>query len=170
MVVNGNTSPVVFDGNGTDVVDLNDDGAGETCHCFVDGVINDFADEVVESARTGVPNVHSRTLADVFLIAEMFKVFCGVILVCTRQSPRRNGKLFCRFGHKGYYSIDGRIGKERETAIASPEYANRAAIARLQFTHKRRALVPVQVSLYDANGILVMQATFEWFVLVNDNC
>jgi len=35
---------------------------------------------------------------------------------------------------------------------------------------KRRALVPVQVSLYNANGILVMQATFEWFVLVNDNC
>ena len=30
-----------------------------------------------------------------------------------------------------------------------------------------RALVPVQVTLYDANAILVMQATFEWFVLIN---
>ena len=33
---------------------------------------------------------------------------------------------------------------------------------------KRRALVPVQVSLHDANAVLVMQATFEWFVLIND--
>ena len=34
---------------------------------------------------------------------------------------------------------------------------------------KRRALVPVSVLLYDANAVLVMQATFEWFVLINDN-
>ena len=34
---------------------------------------------------------------------------------------------------------------------------------------KRRALVSVQTLLYDANAVLVMQATFEWFVLINDN-
>jgi acyl-coenzyme A thioesterase PaaI-like protein len=33
---------------------------------------------------------------------------------------------------------------------------------------KRRVLVPVQVSLYDSNTLLVMQATFEWFVLINN--
>ncbi len=32
---------------------------------------------------------------------------------------------------------------------------------------KHRALVPVQVTLYDSNAVLVMQATFEWFVLIN---
>ena len=34
---------------------------------------------------------------------------------------------------------------------------------------KRRVLVPVQVSLYDSNTLLVMHATFEWFVLINDS-
>ena len=34
---------------------------------------------------------------------------------------------------------------------------------------KRRALIPVQVTLYDANTVLIMQATFEWFVLINAN-
>ena len=34
---------------------------------------------------------------------------------------------------------------------------------------KRRVLVPVQVSLYDSNALLVMHATFEWFVLINDS-
>jgi len=34
---------------------------------------------------------------------------------------------------------------------------------------KRRALIPVQVTLYDANAVLIMQATFEWFVLINAN-
>ena len=33
--------------------------------------------------------------------------------------------------------------------------------------NKHRALIPVQVTLYDSNAVLVMQATFEWFVLIN---
>jgi len=33
--------------------------------------------------------------------------------------------------------------------------------------NKHRALVPVQVLLYDTNAVLVMKATFEWFVLIN---
>ena len=34
---------------------------------------------------------------------------------------------------------------------------------------KHRALIPVQVSLFDANSVLIMQAAFEWFVLINAN-
>jgi acyl-coenzyme A thioesterase PaaI-like protein len=34
---------------------------------------------------------------------------------------------------------------------------------------KRRVLIPVHVSLYDSNALLVMHATFEWFVLINDS-
>ena len=54
MVFDGNASTVIFDGNGAVVVDLNDDGAGETCHCFVDGVIDDLADEVVQTSAAGI--------------------------------------------------------------------------------------------------------------------
>jgi acyl-coenzyme A thioesterase PaaI-like protein len=32
---------------------------------------------------------------------------------------------------------------------------------------KHRALISVQVSLFNDDGILVMQATFEWFILIN---
>jgi acyl-coenzyme A thioesterase PaaI-like protein len=34
---------------------------------------------------------------------------------------------------------------------------------------RHRALIPVQVGLHDSNAVLVMQATFEWFVLINAN-
>jgi acyl-coenzyme A thioesterase PaaI-like protein len=34
---------------------------------------------------------------------------------------------------------------------------------------KHRALIPVQVTLYDTDAVLIMQATFEWFVLINAN-
>ena len=33
---------------------------------------------------------------------------------------------------------------------------------------KQRALIPVQVTLHDPNSLTIMQATFEWFVLIND--
>ncbi|MGL6197128.1 MAG: PaaI family thioesterase [Thermoguttaceae bacterium] len=32
---------------------------------------------------------------------------------------------------------------------------------------KQRAIIPVEVSLYDANAVLIMQSIFEWFVLIN---
>ena len=35
--------------------------------------------------------------------------------------------------------------------------------------NKHRTLISIHVSLFDANAILVMQATFEWFVLINAN-
>ena len=35
--------------------------------------------------------------------------------------------------------------------------------------NKHRVLVAVHISLYDLNDVLVMQATFEWFVLINNN-
>jgi acyl-coenzyme A thioesterase PaaI-like protein len=34
---------------------------------------------------------------------------------------------------------------------------------------KHRALIPVQVTLYNADAVLIMQATFEWFILINAN-
>ena len=100
MLFDGNTTSVIFDGNGAVVIDLDDDGAGKTCHCFVDGVIDDFADEVMESSAGGIADVHSRTLSDVLLIGEMFEVFGGIIFIGTGQNSGRNGKLFCRFSHR----------------------------------------------------------------------
>jgi acyl-coenzyme A thioesterase PaaI-like protein len=38
----------------------------------------------------------------------------------------------------------------------------------LSLHNKHRALVPVHVSLYDTNAVLVMQATFNWFVLIDN--
>ena len=49
VLLDGTTS-IIFDGHGAVVIDLDGNGSGESGHCCVDGVIDDFADEVVESA------------------------------------------------------------------------------------------------------------------------
>ena len=50
---------------------------------------------------------------------------------------------------------------------ASPPVDKASVLETLKTKH--RALVPVPVALYDADAVLIMQATFEWFVLSNAN-
>ena len=66
MDVHGNAAAVVRHGDG--VVDVDDDFdvvavAGER---FVDGVVHDFVDEMVEASLMGVADVHGRAFADGF--------------------------------------------------------------------------------------------------------
>ena len=57
VLLDGATS-IVFDGNGTVVIDLDGNGSGESCHGFVDGVVVALpnwqgADEVVQTVAAG---------------------------------------------------------------------------------------------------------------------
>jgi hypothetical protein len=45
-------------------VDADHDGLGVARHGLVDGVVDDFVDEVVEAAGAGVADEHARALAD----------------------------------------------------------------------------------------------------------
>jgi hypothetical protein len=74
-------------------------------------LIDDFADEVVESSAGGIADVYGAgplklLQPDVLLIGEMFEVFGGIIFVRIGQHTGRNGKLFSRFGHGRCYSIN----------------------------------------------------------------
>ena len=70
--------------------------AGETCHRFVDRVVDDFVNEVVKSANRGITDVHRRPFADVFHIGQPFQVCrnCNlelfVLLITVYRFPIRN--------------------------------------------------------------------------------
>ena len=51
--------------------------AGE---CFIDRVVNNFKDEVVESSLRGITDVHSRPLADRFETFEYLYLSCPIVL------------------------------------------------------------------------------------------
>ena len=67
-------------------------------------------------------------------------------------------------------NVEVKYRKPAKGAISSTaSLATVKAVVLESLQHKHRSLVPVQVSLYDSNAVLVMQAIFEWFVLINNN-
>ena len=67
-------------------------------------------------------------------------------------------------------NVEVKFRKPGRGTICSKAFLNvdKAAVLETLDT-KHRALIPVQVTLHDANGVFIMQATFEWFVLINAN-
>ena len=66
MEVDRNTPAIVDDLDPT-VGEQGDVDAGAVPrHCFVDGVVDDFIDQVMQTRRTGGSDVHTRPLADCF--------------------------------------------------------------------------------------------------------
>src|SRR4051812_24892798 len=74
MLVDGNATPVVTDACATVCEQRDVDPRAVTGHRFVDGVVDDFADEFVESLETGGADVHSRSLANRFQTLENLNV------------------------------------------------------------------------------------------------
>jgi hypothetical protein len=70
----GDAAPVVFDGDGAVEVDFEFDGGGVTGEGFVNGVVHDFIDAVVEAGLVGVADIHSGAFADGFEAFEALDV------------------------------------------------------------------------------------------------
>jgi hypothetical protein len=64
MEIDGNTATFIDDGDAAVLVNCDGDFAAMTADSFVDRVIHDFVDEVMQSIRTSGPNVHCRTFSD----------------------------------------------------------------------------------------------------------
>ena len=64
--VHRDAAPVVNDGKRAVDVNRDVDVLAETRQRLVDGVVDDFVDEVVQPGRTGRSDVHRRTFADGF--------------------------------------------------------------------------------------------------------
>src|SRR3989338_10063099 len=64
MDVDGDAAAVVGDGDAVIGVDGDVDGVSVAGERFVDGVINDFVDEVVKAPRAHITNVHCGALTN----------------------------------------------------------------------------------------------------------
>jgi hypothetical protein len=62
-------------------VDGDADVIAEAGHGFVDGVVNDFVDEVVEAALIGGADVHAGTAPNGLEALEHLDVSCGVLVL-----------------------------------------------------------------------------------------
>ena len=65
MHVDGDAAAIVGDGDGVAaLVQRDGDGVGVAVEVFIDGVVDDFPDEVVQALGVGAADVHRRPLAD----------------------------------------------------------------------------------------------------------
>ena len=95
--IDRNAATVVFDGHGVVVVDGDVDFVGVAGERFIDGVVDDFVDHVMQSGDVvGVADVHAGALADGVQAFEYFDVFGGVIARDRRRLRRHFGRVICR--------------------------------------------------------------------------
>ena len=68
------------DGQGPHGMFMDDDAdfAAKTTYCFVDGIIYDLADKVVQALGTGGPDIHRRPFSDRVKTFEDFDCACVV--------------------------------------------------------------------------------------------
>ena len=69
--VDGDAAAVVGHGDRAVAVDGHRDHGGVAGHDFVDRVVDDFADQVVQPGEVAVADVHARPLADVLQVAHV---------------------------------------------------------------------------------------------------
>jgi hypothetical protein len=101
--VDGDAAPVVGDGHRVVDVDRHRDPVGMPSQRFVDGVVDDFVDHVMQAGDVvRVPDVHAGALAHRIQSLEDFDVFCCVVFCHPRLLsgvlfglfPRRCGEGF----------------------------------------------------------------------------
>ena len=101
VLVNGDAASVVHDANGAVFVQGDLDAGAEPRHELVNGVVNDFVYQVVESALVGAADIHTGPTADGFHAFQDLDI-CGGVLVfgsrghrnsCLRTCSRRRDGL-----------------------------------------------------------------------------
>ena len=69
--LDGDPAAVVFDGNRTVAVDRYRNRVGESGQRLINRIVNDFGNQVVKPAGSGIADVHSRPNPDMFAVAQM---------------------------------------------------------------------------------------------------
>ena len=91
----GNAAPVVHDGDGVVGVDRHLNARGEARESFVDRVVDDFVDEMVQTGTVGrVADVHARALAYGLQTLQDLDAFFVVLRGGLRSGVRRAQRLF----------------------------------------------------------------------------
>ena len=81
MDTNRDSTTVVLHSDAAVIVDRDGDGGRESSHRFVDRVVDDFADKVMESIAIGVSDVHSGALANMLEVGKVLEVLVRVLVV-----------------------------------------------------------------------------------------
>ena len=80
--VNRNTATVVIN-PATAVLEQGDTNSGAmTSHCFVDGVVNDFPNQMVKTGQTSRTDVHPGSFADRIKTFQNLDIF-GAVIACS---------------------------------------------------------------------------------------
>ena len=79
VVIHRNSATIILDTERSILVDDHIDFGRMSCHRFVDAVVNNLVDQVVQSSRTGTADVHSGSLANRLDTFEDFNVRSGVV-------------------------------------------------------------------------------------------
>src|SRR5262249_9802410 len=113
--VHGNAAAIVFDGARTVAIDSDGHLAGKAVHHLVDGVVDDFGDEVVHAADVAVADVHARAFADVFQVAHVAHLVDAVI---ARGGIAGRGGFVFFVGHFWSFSAASR----RDRAVIAQQF------------------------------------------------
>ena len=84
MYISGNTPAVVGDRDHTVLMHLNEDVFGTTGNGFVEGVVEDLDQEMVEAFFVGAADVHTGAFSDRFEAFQNGNIFGGVSIVWHR--------------------------------------------------------------------------------------
>ena len=79
--VDGDSATVVFDANGAVGQNANINCVAVPRQGFVDGVVNDLIDQVVQSARSGGSDIHTGSLSNGFQPLEDLDIVCTVFVL-----------------------------------------------------------------------------------------
>ena len=90
----GDAAPVVFHRDAAVGVDGDRDFGRESRHRLVDRVVDDFINQMVQTARGGVTDVHPGPFSDVIKVRKVFQVFVGVFLVGGGNRRKRDRVVF----------------------------------------------------------------------------
>ena len=99
VLANWNTATIVGDSDGIIFIDAHNDARRVTRHRFVDRVVDDFVDKVMQAALIGRTDVHAWTLAYRFKSFKNLNAGCAVVAGCLLCAAPSCGCGAFLFGH-----------------------------------------------------------------------
>ena len=99
VFTNWNAATIVGDGDGIIFVDAHNDARRMSGHRFVDRVVDDLVDKVMQTALISGADVHSRTLAYRFKSLKNLNAGCAVVARYLLCAAARCGYSTLLFGH-----------------------------------------------------------------------
>ena len=80
LYVHGNTAAVICYGDGISGIDGHGDVPAVACQRFINGVVHDLIDQVVQTADGGRADIHTRALAHCFQTFQNLDLLCTIFL------------------------------------------------------------------------------------------